>query len=123
MEFKYVYSFQAETTCYIFEIKHTNVPSNAPKEMQYQWYIKYTPNEMYKLIFLDSTKTTRTFKGNIKLDLEKNKIIWVDEEFELEKCLENVEVISMLLGLLDNFINCYQWYDPTFDSDDDIIRC
>jgi hypothetical protein len=56
---------------YIFEVKYTNLPTNATKEQKYKWYF-YENSVLNLLIFKSMSEGKREFSNEDVLDMNKN---------------------------------------------------
>ena len=66
----------------IYETKNTLLPSTAPKDEKFQWFLK-TNDIKIPLEFSSRTDTTRTFKSGIVLDIAGLVMSWNNENYKL----------------------------------------
>eukprot|EP01080_Neovahlkampfia_damariscottae_P011705 gene11705-4939_t len=68
----------------IYELKHLNVPDDAPKSEKFQWVLELKDKEPKKLKFVSWKDDVRTFEDEVILD-SKNMLLKVEkDEYKIE---------------------------------------
>jgi hypothetical protein len=85
-KFIFAYKFLSQTTSYLFEVKYTNVPDDAPKEQKLGIYLLLDGN-FSKLKFISMSGEFREFEGST-LDTKSMIFTMGSDKYEIEECNE-----------------------------------